>query len=153
MEGARVIGIRGGCPFDGIIDHFSSLGAETVLMEPMMVCGRDQVLSALMHAERAFAEGTNRSKTLLTEIILYASGERQISKAVAMMRPSGEGMVALILGGPDDLELERIGMCRDDTLADASPEKAEAMGLDAQGMSVSLEDLALERVALLDMTK
>ena len=75
---AEVAGIKGDAPFDVIVGHFVSMGGECVLMDPDMICGRDHVLSALIHAERAFSEGTNRSRTLPTEIIMYCAWERQI---------------------------------------------------------------------------
>ena len=83
----QVISMRGGSDFDSIVGHFTGMGGEVILFDPDMVAGRDHILSAAMHAERSFSEGTNRSKTLLTEIILYAAWERQISKADSKMKP------------------------------------------------------------------
>lgn len=150
----RVIGIKGDTPFDSIIDHFASLGGDAVLMNPLFICGKGQVISAVEHAERAFARGTNRSKTVLTEIILYAAGERQISKALEKMRPEPgcrEYAVA-VLGLSGDLHLDDIGMERDDGILSATEEKAKAMGL-AEGFGIPYEDLAIEMVALLDLAK
>ena len=149
---AEVAGIRGDAPFDVIVGHFVSMGGECVLMDPDMVCGRDHVLSALMHAERAFSEGTNRSRTLPTEIIMYCAWERQIGKAVYKMRPK-EGRkeyVALVLG-VHDLRLDEIGMTRDDSLIAATPEKASALGLDDPFLS--FEDQAVENVAAVELLK
>ena len=78
----KVIGMRGNTSFDEIITHFTTMGGEIVLMDPDMVVGKDHIISAAIHAERSFSEGTNRSKTILTEIILYAAWERQISPFV-----------------------------------------------------------------------
>ena len=71
----QVVGMRGDADFESIVGHFQSLGGDVILMDPDMVCGRDHLLSAAMHGERAFSEGTNRSNSLLTEIILYAAWE------------------------------------------------------------------------------
>ena len=149
---AEVAGIRGDAPFDVIVGHFVSMGGECVLMDPDMVCGRDHVLSALIHAERAFSEGTNRSRTLPTEIIMYCAWERQIGKAVSKMSPK-EGRneyVALVLG-VHDLRLDEIGMTRDDSLIAATPEKASALGLDDPFLS--FEDQAVENVAAVELLK
>ena len=123
-------------------------------MDPMRICGRDHVISAVMHAERSFEHGTNRSKTLLTEILLYAAGERQISKALSMMKPKGgcKEYALALLDQPDDLRLSDIGMERDDTILDANDEKAGIMGFD-RSFGISYEDQALEMVALLDLAK
>ena len=150
----KVIGLKGNATFDDMVRHFTSLGGEVVIMDPMYVCGKDHIVSAVKHAERSFEHGTNRSKTLLTEIILYAAGERQISKAMERMRPKpGCREFALaLLDVPDDLKLDEIKMERDDSILDANDAKAEAIGLD-RSFNIPLEDLALEMVALLDLAK
>ncbi|MBR3476604.1 MAG: hypothetical protein IKH39_05525 [Candidatus Methanomethylophilaceae archaeon] len=149
---AEVIGMRGDAPFDDIVKHFTSMGGEVVLMDPDMVCGKDHVLSALIHAERSMEEGTNRSKTLLTEVILYCAWERQIGKALAKMKPK-EGRreyVALLLD-VDDPKLGELGMERDDSLCQATEAKAKALGLDDRYLSY--EDQAVENVASVELLK
>ena len=99
----ELIGIRGPVPFEDLVAHFTSLGGDVILMDPDMVCGREHVMSAVMHAERAFSNGTNRSKTILTEILLYCAWERQIGKALSKMKPK-EGRdeyVALLIDVDD----------------------------------------------------
>ncbi len=148
----KVIGIRGNTSFDEIITHFTSMGGEIVLMDPDMVVGKDHILSAAYHAERSFSEGTNRSKTILTEIILYAAWERQISKALAKMKPKeGRNEYVALLIDIADPKLEEIGMCQDDSLIDATFEKAEKLGL--KDCLVSYEDQAIENVAMVELLK
>ncbi|MDR0887705.1 MAG: hypothetical protein LBM39_00760 [Candidatus Methanoplasma sp.] len=153
MKDVKVIGIRGAAGFDEIVSHFTGLGGEVVLLDPEMVCGKDHILSAVAHAERAFRNGTNRSKTLLTEIILYAAGDRQIGRATERMRPKPDTdeMVAVLL----DIEnprIEEIGLERCDGIMDASESKA--INLDIEEVpGVPYEDLVLERVALVDLMK
>ena len=70
------------------------------------------------------------------------------------MRPKAgckEFAVAL-LNVPDDLKLDDIGMERDDSILNATEEKAIAMDLD-RSFGIPIEDLALETVALLDLAK
>ncbi len=148
----KVIGMRGDASFDSIIEHFTSMGGEVVLMDPDMVVGKDHIISAANHAVRSFEEGTNRSKTVLTEIIIYSAWERQISKALAKMKPkeSRNEYVALLID-VDDPELDSIGMIRDDSLIDASDEKAERLGLRKD--SIPYEDQAIENVAMVELLK
>ncbi len=150
----KVIGLRGEASFDDMVKHFTSLGGEVVIMDPMYVCGKDHIISAVRHAERSFEHGTNRSKTLLTEILLYAAGERQISKALEKMRPKAgcKEYALALLDVPDDLKLNDIGMERCDSVLDANEAKADALGLD-RSFDIPIEDLALEMVALLDLAK
>ena len=149
-----VIGVRGDCPFEKAVEHFTSLSGEVILLNPLYVYGKDHVLSAVEHAERAFRNGTQRSKTFLTETIMYVAGERQAGRALKKMRPvsDSEPRVAVLfdIGDP---KLDMIGLERDDSIVDGSPEKAEAMGLNAHGLNVSYNQLALELVAMLDVEK
>ena len=147
-----VIGIRCDLPFDDIVTHFRGLGGDAVLLSSEYVCGRDHVLSAVMHAERAFAQHTNRSRSIITETILYAAGERQISKALAKMRPEeGCGGMAAAVFGVDDLHLDRIGAVIDDSLLECTEEKAKKLGVYVPG--IPPEDLVLEMIAVMDIQK
>ncbi|MBP5394463.1 MAG: hypothetical protein J6Y18_00940 [Candidatus Methanomethylophilaceae archaeon] len=149
-----VIGVTGDCPFDRAVEHFTSMGGAVILLNPLYVYGERHVLSEVMHAERAFANGTHRSKTLLTETLMYIAGERQASKALKKVRPvSDSGPRVAVLFDIDDPKLEEIGLVRDDSIVKGTPEKAAAMGLDAFGQDVDFEELALESVAMLDIEK
>jgi len=153
MANVTVLGIRCGSSFDKIIKHFQDLGGDVILMDPGYVCGRDHILSAVMHAERAFEHGTNRSKALLTETILYAAGERQISKALAKMRPKEgrEDMIAAVFD-VSDLRLDGIGAVIDDRLLECTKEKLKGLGVAASD-TIPLDDLVLEMVATVDIQK
>jgi len=148
----QLIGMRGKAGFDDIVGHFTSMGGEVVLMDPDAVMGRDHILSAAMHAERAFANGTNRSKTVLTEILLYSAWERQIGKALAKMKPKdGSDEYVALLIDIDNPELDAIGMERDDSLIDATDDKARKLGM-VKGF-LSYEDQAVENVAMVELLK
>ena len=148
----QVIGMHGNATFEQMVGHFTSMGGDCVLVDPDMVVGRGHLLSAAERAERAFREGTNRSKTVLTEIILYSAWERQIGKAMAKMKPKeGRNDYVALLIDIDDPRLEEIGMIRDDSLFEATPEKAERLGL--IGGSLSFENQAVENVAMVELLK
>lgn len=146
----QVIGMRGDAGFEALVEHFRSLGGDAVLLEPEMVAGRDHLMAAALHAERAFAEGTNRSNSLPTEIILYAAWDRQIGRAMERMRPKGDGYAAVLIDVGDPM-LDAVGMVRDDSLLDPTPERVEALGLGDPFLSPC--DQAVERVALLELQK
>jgi len=155
MHNMDVIGMRGDAGFDDIVNHFIGLGGDVILFDPNMVCGKGQIMSAAVHAERSFEHGYNRSKTLLTEIILYASGERQIGKALKKMRPKKgcSEYVAAVLDIDGDLDLGKIGMTRCDALVEPTPEKAASLGLESHGKDLPLDRLAMEMVAMVDILK
>ena len=147
-----VIGMRGDAEFETIVKHFTGMGGDVVLLDPDAVAGRDHAVAAAHHAQRAFDEGTNRSKSLPTEIILYAAWERQIGRAMDKMRPKpGCDRFVAVLMDIDDPRLDDIGMVRDDSVMDVTPEKAEALGL--SGRMVSPEDQAIENVAMVELQK
>ena len=147
-----VIGMRGPAAFEEIVSHFTSMGGDVVLLDPDMVAGREHALAAATHAERAFAEGTNRSKTLPTEIILYCAWERQIGKAMSKMRPKeGRDEYVAILMDVDDPRLDEIGMTRDDSIVEATEWKAERLGL--RSCFLSPEEQAVENVAMVELQK
>ncbi len=153
MTTLKIIGIR--CDGDpkSIATHFISLGTEAIVFDPNFICGKDHVLSSYIHAERAFAQGTQRSKNILTETILYASADRQIGRAIKKMSPkeNNDGFVVLIIGECNDLELSKIRAERDDTLIDCTDISAKNMSLEKS--SIPYKELILEHIALVDIMK
>ena len=147
----EIIGIRANVAFNEMSERIRSAGADAALMDASMVFGRLHVISAMEHAERSFRHGTNRSKTVLTEFLMYMAGERQISKALERMKPKDNNIVAVLFSG-DVSVLNGLGE-RDDSLIDGTEEKAKRIGLKKNGLNVSYEDLALEMVAMLDILK
>ena len=153
VKNVTLIGITGDAGFDIIVKHFTDKGGDVVLLNPEMVCGKEHILSAVMHAERAFSNGTNRSRNILTEIILYSAGERQIGKAIEKMRPKvgQKSMVAVVLDS-DVSGLDLIGMSRCDEIMEASPSKAKNLGVE-MFEGVSFEAAVLEHIAMVDLMK
>ena len=148
----QVLGMHGKATFEQMVNHFTSMGGDCVIMDPNMIMGADHAMSAAMHAERSFSEGTNRSKTVLTETILYCAWERQIGKALQKMRPK-EGCTdyVVVLFDIDDPHIEEIGMVRNDSILEPSRRKAELLGI-TEG-STPLVDQAIENVAMVELLK
>lgn len=149
-----VVGLRGDTSFGDIVAYFTGRGGDVILLDPEMVCGKSHIESAVMHARRAFDESRNRSKTVLTETILYAAGERQIGKALKKMgpKPGKTEFVACIFGMSGDVHPDDIGMRRDDSLCDASDAKASNLGIPPE-FGIPPGDLTLEMVASVDLLK
>lgn len=144
-----------------LLERLRALGkGEVLCLDADLVCGPEHIASAYDHAVRAFGYGTNSSDVMAMEVMLYASGERQLSKARERMGPKvGGNGLALICFGPTltKADLEGLGLRRDDSVLDFSLAKARAMGVsDVELGSVSGEkalDLVLERVAFVDVIK
>lgn len=154
MTTLQIIGLRGEFSFKDAVDHFIRLGGDCILFDPAMVCGKAHIETAFEHAERAFAEGTNRARNILTETILYAACERQIGKALKKMspRPDSNGMVVAVIGVDGDLHLSDLHAVRDDTLCNPSEQKAKNLGAEIFD-GISPEDCVLEQVAMVDLLK
>src|SRR6266545_3296615 len=95
------------------------------LLDADAVLGPDHLVSALDHARRAFDQGRNATESIAMEFLLYASGERQISKAIraAGVKP-GRVFVVILSGGlsAEDL-LAATGWEWDDSLLEPTVQR------------------------------
>lgn len=130
------------------------------LLDARYVVGRDHLVSAAEHAERAMREGTNVAKSLAVEFVLYASGERQIADALRKMgiRDDTREFAVVLFGDANPGELLAVlNLTRDDGVLAPSRGKLAAFGItEAELASVPpdrIADLVLERVALVDLAK
>lgn len=147
-----IIGMRGDTPFQDIVAFYTSRGCDIVLLNPECVMGRDHLESAVIHAERAMRNGTNRSKSLISEIILYSAWERQINKAIGKMKSPAESKeYAAIILNTNDCMLDSIHMERDDSILEPTHEKAMKLGLDDPFLDYVSQ--AIEKVADVDLLK
>ena len=144
-----------------------SLDLLAQVLDATAVCGRVHLESALLHANRAFERGTNMARTLPIEWMLCAAGARQVD--VAFQRVGihpGTDNFAIMLVADDDLVptegqvaslLETLELERDDGTLECSETALRNLGVgDAELAAVPRErwtDLALERVAMLDLER
>ncbi len=147
---------------NALLKRAADLTAEVVLMDADKVCGVDHLNSAVLHARRAFERQANVANTLGMEVILYASGERQISKAKKKMglHQETERVALVVLGPPDagiDAVLRRLELRRDDALLECSLAKGLAFGIGTAELGTvgedHLTDLVLEKVAFVEVLK
>ncbi len=124
-----------------------------------MVCGREHLESAVEHALRAFDRGTNSANDIMMETMLYASGERQISKAREKMGVKETSVeVALILFGAQRQEVLLVsGLVEDDSVLECTEDKLRRFGIGPRELEAAppgmAMDLVLERVAFVDILK
>ncbi len=135
-------------------------GSEAQILDAGMVFGRSHILSAYEHAKRAFDEERNSSKSFVNEVVLYASGERQISAAIKKMgiKKSSEEFCILIVGDLDLKGLEKhMGFERDDSVLEGNADNLRTFGISKKEIGTVPEDrvfdLVLERVAMVDLLK
>ena len=129
-----------------------------------LVFGMNHLVSAVMHAERAIKEERNTTNSLEMEILLYASGERQLKLAIPKMGvKKGEKDIALIIIG-DNLSntflkktFKFLSLERDDKVLEGDEDTLKKFGLSEREIDTVTEDkygdLILEKVAMVDIIK
>lgn len=150
-----------GRPIPGIVNAIKNLRSKGYLIQALdaaMVVSERHVFYAAEKAIAAFQEGRNVAKDLGIEILRYASGQRQIEKALSLgVSDAAERVALLIVDDLEDDEVRITGMLIEpDDLGirfdaervrrfyDISDAEIEAAGEDR------IPDLVLERVALVD---
>jgi len=136
------------------------LGVEILLIDARMVFGRVHIESAIEHAARAFRRGTNVAFSMMMEVLLYASGERQLSSAIEKMGiREGTRQVAVVLSdkAKEKAVFRELGISRDDSVLEPRVRNLAAYGVTRKAASgvqrEKVVDLILERVALVDAKK
>ena len=132
--------------------------ASIQLIDADKVFGTDHLHSALEKAVRAFKSGENVSDTLVTEMMLYLSGCRQIHEALDSigLREGSEKIVILIDKDVRDLPAQ-FSLKEDDSVLSPKGKDIRYMGITDVEAATAREnrriDLVLERVASVDIKK
>ena len=133
------------------------------VLDADQIASKEHLLFAVKKANRAMHEGRNIAKDMGIEILLYASGKRQIEQAMSMGVHHGKNSVAIVIMGDDtkgaSSELKTViyeapvldyTKCKKRKLIktfDITEAEIRAVGED------KIPELVLERVALLDVMK
>ncbi len=134
--------------------YASARGLAVQLFDAKAVASEGHLMSAALHALRARERGSGRASSLDMELLLYASGRRQIRDAIELVGVGpGTRFVAALLVGPG-ARGSGAGLLRALGLSHSSPRAAGGrralVRLGAPGQDI---DEALELVALLDVEK
>ena len=131
------------------------------------VYGKDHLFSAVEHTIRSFKNQMNSLNSLSLEMLLYASGERQIQKAIEKIGiKNGNQKIAFIFIkennrkiSDDEVEhvLSSLNLKRDDKVLEGDVDTLKRFGITEDELSTIPEskygDLLLEKVALVDIIK
>ena len=131
-----------------------------------LIYGKNHLVSAVKHAERAFKTKTNVTKSIEMEMMLYSSGERQIKLAIPKMGvKTGNSNVAFVVlketGQIKNLTINKLmnllGFKREEKVLEGNKEKIVNFGITEKEISTISEskygDLILEKVAMVDTIK
>lgn len=146
-------------------DIADETGATVQVFDARYVVSRRHLERAVELADRAIARGENVARDRAVEILCYAAGRRQIDQALTLGVDEGRTpVVALVDAGGENSEAESAAEA---ALGDLF-EPAETLGdyddrlvrdyydvddAELEATAGSLEDLVVERVALLDVEK
>ena len=127
------------------------------------VAGDRHLRRAVELAERAREQGTAVAREPAVEILLYAAGRRQINQALEMGVDEGETTVVGVVSGGDEAAAEQrvqellgtTGTADPVSLGDAETIRVffDIGDREVAVVDGDLEDIVLERVALLDVEK
>ena len=171
----RIIGAQGTIKnIDGFVAELLSFSQqEHVILQALnadLIYGKDHVLSAVSHAQRAFKQHTNATNSLALEILLYAAGERQIQKAIAKMGvKQGKQSVVFVLVDTKktlnrkaydavvDRLLEAFHFTRNDKVLEGNSTTLKRFGITTQELRTipkqKYGDVILEKIAMVDIIK
>ena len=134
-----------------------------------IVYGKNHLISASKHAVRAFDQRRNSTNSFAMEILLYASGERQIQRAIQKVGiKKGKVNIALVFvdktqenGKISDIVIGEIlkilKLIRDDKVLKGDANTLRKFGIAQHELITVPEskhgDLILEKVAMVDVIK
>ena len=135
-----------------------------------VIYGKNHLASAVEHAVRAMKRKTNTTNSLAMEILLYASGERQLKLAIPKMGvKSGNGNVAFVF--VDDRKetdgkisdklvdefLKKLSLVRNDKALEGNKDTLRKFGVNEDEIKTVTKakygHLILEKVAMVDIIK
>ncbi|MFB6352676.1 MAG: KEOPS complex subunit Cgi121 [Halobacteriales archaeon] len=157
---------------DAFVDALGAIGEEhgvvVQALDARYVAGREHLEAAVRMARRAIEHDDAIADDPALEVLLYAAGRRQIARALTMGVPDGGGPLVVVVDGTvtgdnpdgeaaaaatvaDRLETaETLDAARDEA---AIREYFDVGDEELAATDASLEDLVVERVALLAVEK
>lgn len=129
-----------------------------------VIYGINHLNSAFEHAIRATDRKTNTTKSLEMEILLYASGERQLKNAIPKMGVrKGKANIAILFANGKISDkminemLNQLALIRDDKVLDGDENTLKNFGITKNEIETVTKDkyghLILEKVAKVDIIK
>ena len=135
-------------------------GNEVLLADARAVLGRDHLETSVRHAIRAQSSATMVARSVSMEALRYLSAQRQLSDAIRIAGiRRGTKELAIAVFGPTKVEdlFVAFGWSRDDEVLVAEGKSFREIGItEAEWATLppnQKADLALEKVALLDVEK
>ena len=148
-----------------VMDFSQDHGFVVQVFDADVIFGKKHLVSAFEHAVRAFERKTNSTNSLAMEILLYASGERQLKLAIPKVGvKKGQRNIAFAFVKDTKMSdsliqklLKNLSLSRDDNVLDGDVDTLRRFGLDERQIKTVTKakygDLILEKVAMVDIIK
>jgi len=171
----KVFGAQGNIQnVEGFLDKIQDFGQKNNIIIQVfnadMIYGKNHLFSSVEHAKRAMEGKTNTTNSLIMEILLYASGERQLKLAIPKMGiKEGQSNIAFLfilnnkkiktkmVGILIDEMLKLFSLCRNDAILDGDMSILKRFCIDENEIRTVTEDkygdLILEKIAMVDIIK
>ena len=171
----KIIGARGNIQdidsfLKQVISFAQKLQVIIQVFDADMIFGKAHLISSVEHATRAMERKTNTTNSLDKEILLYASGERQIKLAIPKMGiKKGNGNIAFVFVNDVkardselsdhlvDEVLESFSLVRDDSVLEGDMDTLRKFGIKENEIKTVTKakygHLILEKVAVVDIIK
>ena len=159
--GAAPAGVEAAGILERAARFSAGTGLSVQLFDASMIAGAEHLMSAAMHALRALGMKSMRSSSVGMEMMLYASGRRQIKDAIGLvgLKKSTRKIAAVIVGedatGKCGELLAALGLERlTEEKAAGGAAAIARLNIPSKGVPKDrLKELALEHVALLDIER
>ncbi len=151
-----------------IISNFSKENNTLIqAFDANFIFGKDHILSAVNHAKRAINQKTNTANSLEMEILLYASGERQLKLAIPKMGvKKGKSNIAFVFLNETTVKisdkkinkfLNILLIKQDNKVLEGDENTLQLFGINEREMQTVTKakfgNLILEKVAMVDIIK
>lgn len=168
----KVIGAKGKIKdIDDFLEKISVFAKKNNLIiqcfDADLIFGKNHIISAVEHAVRAMDRKTNTTNSLEKEILLYASGERQLKLAIPKIgvKKGNSKMAIVIIDNKKEIIsnklindlLKLFSLNRDDKVLEGDENTLVRFGLKQNEIKTVNKkkycDLILEKVAMVDIIK
>jgi KEOPS complex subunit Cgi121 len=154
-----------------ILGFSKKYGVVIQVLNADLIYGENHLVSAVEHTQRAFERRRNSTNSFAMEILLYASGERQIHKGIEKIGvKEGKSNIAFVFVdkienwapgtiSDDTIEetLAALNLTRDDEVLKGNVDTLKRFGITQQELTTVPQDkqgdLILEKVAMVDVIK
>lgn len=150
------------------VGSFASKNSVTIqVFNADMIYGENHIISAVEHARRAIERKKNTTNSIEKEILLYASGERQLKLAIPKMGvKEGIGNIAFVFANNEKSEIPKhitndllslLNLNQDDKALEGNKDTLSKFGINEDEIETVTKSryghLILEKVAMVDIIK